>query len=341
MEKRTYNNQDITAYLLGSLPEAETERFDELSFTDDEFADELKSAEKDLVDAYVNGELKGTRLDRFKSYYLASPFRRGKVNFAQAFQVFAEKHEEVSVVVESKPKRTFAGVLSVLNIFTMPRPVLQWGFAAAALAFMFVGGWLWFENSRLRNQVGETQARRDALLQRERELQRELEEKRTANSDAEKELARVREERERLEQELKKEKAQEQQRIAEQRAAKQQQQSSPVSIASFILLPQMRGSNQIQNLSIPARTDYVAMKLQLESDDYAVYRVTLINQSNNQTLWRSNKLKTKTKGANKTINIRFPASLLKSQIYSLEVAGINTNGAAEIVSDYPFKVVRQ
>ena len=91
MSKPTYNNQTITEYLLGSLPEAETERFDELSITDDEFAETLKAAEKDLVDAYVQGELIGAELEQFKFHYLASPLRREKVQFAQAFQVLAEK----------------------------------------------------------------------------------------------------------------------------------------------------------------------------------------------------------------------------------------------------------
>ena len=71
MNKQAYNDQSIIQYLLGSLPEAEAERFDELSFTDDEFAEELKAAEKELVDAYARGELAGAALEQFKSYYLA------------------------------------------------------------------------------------------------------------------------------------------------------------------------------------------------------------------------------------------------------------------------------
>src|SRR5437764_14399129 len=91
MSKPTYNNQTINEYLLGSLPEAEAERLDELSFTDDEFAETLRAAEKDLVDAYVQGELVGTALERFKSHYLSTPRRRVKVEFAQALRLLSEK----------------------------------------------------------------------------------------------------------------------------------------------------------------------------------------------------------------------------------------------------------
>src|SRR5262245_12113371 len=91
MSKPMYNDQTITQYLLGALPATEAERLDELSFTDEDFAATLKAAENDLVDAYVQGELTGDALAQFESYYLASPRRREKVRFAQAFQTLAEK----------------------------------------------------------------------------------------------------------------------------------------------------------------------------------------------------------------------------------------------------------
>lgn len=220
MNEKTYNRQVITAYLLGSLPEAETERFDELSFTDDRFADDLKMTENDLIDAYVNGELTNPTLEKFESYYLASPVRREKVKFAQAFQVFAEKSgaAQIEKISENdKQKRVFTGFFSALNIFAAPRRVLQRSFAAAALLFMALGGWLFFENSRLRNQVSETQEHRLELEQREKQLQGEISEQRVADLEKEQELARVREEITRLEKEQEQNLKQERKRLAEQK----------------------------------------------------------------------------------------------------------------------------
>lgn len=48
MNKQTHDYQGITDYLLGSLRPDEVERFDELSFTDDEFAAQLQAAESTL-----------------------------------------------------------------------------------------------------------------------------------------------------------------------------------------------------------------------------------------------------------------------------------------------------
>src|SRR5207248_54871 len=249
MSKRTYNNQTINEYLLGSLPEAESERLDELSFTDDEFAEALRAAEKDLVDAYVQGELGGAALERFKSHYLSTPRRRGKVEFAQALRLLSEKETAHAAGVraeaadDSAAKRKGSGWFSALSVFASARPALRWGAALAAIALLVAGVWLAFENARLRGQLSQTQARQDALVRREQELQKELEGRREAAAQTEQELASASEERERLEQELKQQAAQEQQRTLEQqRTVRQQQSSSPssggVSIASFVLAPQ-------------------------------------------------------------------------------------------------------
>src|SRR5215471_18201923 len=89
----SYDNQMLYAYLLGSLPNEDTEHLDEMTFTDPNFADQVDAAEKDLVDSYVNGELSGDMLARFESYYLSSPRRQQNVTFAKALQDFAENEK--------------------------------------------------------------------------------------------------------------------------------------------------------------------------------------------------------------------------------------------------------
>lgn len=348
MEKTAYNQQKLRAYLVGALAEDEAEIFDELSFTDDSFAEELNAAEKDLVDIYVRGELAGAELENFKNHYLASPMRREKIEFAGAFQIFAEQKiaETEKEATEEKTKRSFGEILKGLDIFGGFRYALQFGFAAAVLLLMIAGGWLWSENRRLTEQAGETERRRERLLQREQELQKQLETEQSRTEEIADELARLREERQRLE-ELNREKEQKEQIIAEQKKAERQriqlpskQPSAPsrLNIASFILAPPLRGGSQIPNLSVPPKTDAVAAQLQLEADDYPAYRVALVNQTG-QTLWQSGRLKAKKAGAGKVLSVRFPAKLLKSGIYSLNVSGIGTDGAAEEISSYPIRVV--
>ena len=348
MNEQRYDNQALNQYLLGSLPEAEAERFNELRLTDEEFSDSLQAAEKDLVDGYVQNELRGATLEKFKTHYLASPLRREKVEFAKAFQSFAEKQPAPSpAIAAAKPKRTFAEFFS--NIFAVSRPAVRWSFALAALAVVIFGGWLWRENSRRQSEMSQINANREQMRQRETEpakqeaqLQSETANPNSAanlavDSEAERKLAQVREERARLQRQLKKQ-AQEQQRLAE----RQQQPTAPnhAIIASFVLAPSLRGGSRIQTVSIPAQSARIAANLELESDDYTDYRAVLRSQTDNRILWQSGKLKSKIGGGQRRLNLVFPANLLKPAIYSIEVSGIAADGEAEIISDYSFRVVR-
>ncbi len=353
MNKAAYDKQKIRAYLLGSLAEEDAEQFDELSFTDDDFAAQLSAAEKDLVDAAVRGELAGAEAESFKDYYRASPLRREKVEFASAFQTFAEKEiagtETAQTVVENASKRGLAGIFGDWNIFGNLRSAFQFGLAAAALLFMILGGWLWTENRRLSDQASETERKRDEIRQREQELQNQLQTGQTQRSAAEEELAGLREERRRLEEELLREKSRKEQIIAAQKKPAQQappQLNSPkpppvqprVSIAAIILAPSLRDSSQIPNLSIPPKTDLVAARLELEADEFAAYRVALVDQSN-RTLWQSGRIRTQRSGNGKVLSVRFPAKILKAGIYSLVVSGAAAGGAAEEISSYPLRIV--
>lgn len=352
MTKQTYNEQVIAEYLLGSLPEAENARLDELSFTDDDFNAALESVEKDLVDTYARGELRGAKLEKFNSHYLATPRRREMTGFAQAFQVFVDKpavksvapivEEQKKISIDSASLQSSSGWLSALKSSAFPRLVLQWVFAAVALTLLIAGGWLLFENLRLRQQINATRDARAALQQRERELQIQLDEQRLTNSETEKQLARVRDELAQIEQQT-----QEQQRAAERERTDAPQiarlRATPareLNIASFDLMPQTRGVGSIATVSVPAMTNYVTMRLGLETDAFPVYRVVLRNQSDNKIVWRSGNLKARTKGENKILNVALPADLLQTHLYVLEVSGVTRRGASEFISSYPFRVVR-
>src|SRR5262245_18527299 len=119
---------EILQYLLGSLPEAETERLDELSISDDAFAAAISEAENDLIDRYVQGELHGADLERFESHYLASPLRRQRAEFATSLQVYGEKK---AIIQNKVAARTKTGWFAA--IFGNQRPVFQWALALATL----------------------------------------------------------------------------------------------------------------------------------------------------------------------------------------------------------------
>lgn len=323
------DNQFITEYLLGSLPEVETERLDELSVSSQEFAEVLSASEKDLIDAYVQGELSGNMLAQFESHYLTSPIRRERVEFAEAFQVFTRTqrdfHDSSIRGQADLHRKRKKGWLSTLSIFGGQYPGLQWGLAVAVVIFIVAGAFMLLQNARLREQMSLEQAHRDELQQREMQLQKELDQQRAGNTTTERELAQVREERVRLEEKLRK---------------SGQLPASGTAIVSFILTPQLRGVGQAQAVSIPVNTGRVTMQLNLEPNDYQTFAVALLDQSNHQELWRSAKLKASSRGDDRILKVSFSAGLLKPQGYTLQVSGISANGQSEVLSDYPFKVVK-
>jgi hypothetical protein len=321
----------ITDYLLGASSEAETERLDEMSLTDDDFAWRLQAAENDLVDAYVKGELSGDALARFNSHYLASPRRCEKMRFAETFQAFADKAapaqstEAQTVSASAAAGKTVSHKAFRLSLFTVPRLTLQWGFAAAALVMLLAGSYLLFENLRLRNQMAQAQGERAALEQRQQELERQLAEQRASDAETEKELSRVRDRLAQLEQQL--------------AAGQVATEPHDLNVIAFNLAPQTRGVGQIATLPVPAGTDYVALTLALEADDFPAYRAALRNPATGNIVWRSGRLKT---GAeSKTLRVSLRASLFSPQNYVLELYGISATGVTDLVSSYPLKVVRQ
>jgi len=327
VDEQTYNDQLIAEYLLGSLAEEKTERFDELSFTDDEFAERLRAVENDLVDAYARGELSGNKLERFKSFYLASPVRREKVRFAQVFQTSAAPAIVADQKIRAFPDRFVADRFdSRRRFFAFPGRTLQWGLAAAASLLLAVGGWLAFENLRMREQTHQAQAERAALSERERELKAELAEKESSVSEKEKEMASLREKVARLEESL--------------RERKPPSLPDQLSVAPFALAPQARGVSGMPTLSIPPDTDYVALQLTLEPVDHPSYRAELKSLSDGRVVWRSGRLKARSSDKGRAIVVALRPSLLKSQRYILEVSGI-INSAAEVVASYPFNVIKQ
>jgi hypothetical protein len=349
MSKQSSDTQTLTQYLLGSLPAAEAERLDELSITDDETAQALSAVENDLVDAYVHDELDEAARAQFKTYYLASAKRRERVAFAQAFQALGGKiattqstkaqaetpaEARTEAAAGALPGRKGRGMFFAWRGFNVSRPAWAWGAAFAALALLVAGVWLAFDNARLRQRLAQTEARRDALGQQAAELQQELKNQQAGSvqpageraSDGRESSAQDQTQRE------------QQPVISQQRAAVRKSSPSSAGIASFILTPQMRGTSQVRTISIPTNADRAVMRLRLEPNEFTTYRVSLLDETGSQTLWRSGQLRARADPAGgKILSLSLRASLLRPQaVYLLRV----TNDAGEIVDDYSLQVVK-
>jgi hypothetical protein len=305
-----HDHQVLIQYLIGSLPEAEAERLDQLSIADDEFVSRLSAAENDLVDAYVRGELSGDTLQRFGVHYLSSQSRRDKVAFANTLRLreIREATRPAESVAPGPPWR-----FAAWRLRTVPGPAPAWALAGVAALTLVAAGYLLVANGRLQQELARTQSDRASLQSRARDLQRRLVRERPADAGAPKEAD---------------------------GSGRPQAQTEPLRIASLFLAPPTRGLSRVQSLTVPPATDAVALRLQLENDEFPRYRVALKAAASDRVLWRSEKLESVLEGGRRVVSVRVPAALLTPRHYSAELTGITPGGAAELLGTYSFAVVR-
>jgi hypothetical protein len=317
-DNQALDDKLLRRYLLGSLPEADSERLHELSVSDEEFADRLDAVENDLVDAYVQRELSEEDLQQFKSFYLSSPRRREKVQFAEGLLELerrvtttpASLKRETAVPApqaERAPRdRSWVGVL-----------VPRFGFgalAAACLALLLAGGYLLLQNRELRKQLTDAQSHQvsdqRAIVQ---ELEGQLEQERSKKNEALQDL---------------------------ESARRSQLNLDQLTIVSMVLPAPTRSPGPMPTISVHAGTDLVVLVLPLESDDFTAYRAELKEAGAGRTVWRSAKV-TASQEERKSLSVSFRATLLKHQNYILKLTGIGGRDREEVVGAYPFSVVVQ
>lgn len=299
-DQNAFSDEILTRYLLGDLPADQAEKLDELSVTDDELAWRLSGVENDLVDGFVRGELQGDELKMFRSFYLASPRRRQKVEFAAGLLEL----EQRPVL---PPERKKSG-LRLWSWLRGPGVFRQWSFAAATLALLLAAGYLLTDNLRLRRQVNEAA---NNASQHEQQLEQELARQRASNAQAQSEL---------------------------EHARGTISVVGQLNTVALLLAPPTRGASKIENVSIQPGTDLVVLLLSLEADDFPHYRVTLKDPATQQEVWHSPDLSSSSTAGHKTVAASIPAKLLQQQRYLAELAGVQHNSSAVPVSVYPFAV---
>lgn len=309
-----HDDRQLIHYLLGLLPDEETERIDELTIVDDDIAARLRGVENDLVDAYVRGTMPADDRARFEFVYLASPVRRRKVEFARGFLPLADR--AVASVSPATPATLAPG-----------RPFAGWALAAAAALLLTTGGALLVGELRLRNALADAHTTRAALDQRAIELERELLQQRTASADTASEVERLRADMAAL----------------TQRAPSSDTARIPTAASTMIALvlpPQTRSGAPVAAIAVPPSAQGVAFELQLDASDYPQYEATLQDSTSARVVWRSGKL-TARAGELPSVSIVIPVALLPPQRHALQLVGYDSSGAPHPVGSYGFRVARR
>jgi hypothetical protein len=298
-----FDDELLTQYLLGTLTEAETERLDELSVVDDDFAAGLAAAEHDLVDAYVRGGMSGPMRQQFESRYLDSPIGREKVRFARALATVTQ-----SAPVPMRRQRV---------------PLdLRWMLAAAAAVLLAAAGYVVSENVRLRRELTVLRAATDSLEQRAERALAELDTERRAGADAAKQIAELRE------------------ALADFERRTVREGPQPIT-ATFLLRPATRGAGGDNDIAIPADVAAVRLQVPLDADEFPHYEATIADASTSEQVWHSGRLVARAEATRRIVSLTVPARSLGPRQYVLELSGVPRTGPAESLNTFPFRVVRR
>lgn len=301
----SFRDDQLINYLLGCLPEEEAERLDEESIVDDELAARLRLLEDDLADAYASGTLSGETLERFESFYLASPRRRRKAAFAKKFLNKIDR-----------PAQRLSAVPQPAIVTAPPKPVarartfsLPWTAATAAVLLLGIIILL-VQQLNLRRELSDARLEVTASTERANAMSVAVEEQRQAVAGAT-------------------------QALADARATR------PLATIALVLRPQTRGVGAVPAISIAAGTRTVPLELEFEAAGPASYDVALKDPATNRIIWRSAPVSPQRDSAPPVLSVGLPAALLKSQHYALDLFALRPGASPEFVGTYAFEVARQ
>ena len=333
-EECRLDDRQLERYVLGLLSDEEAERLDEVCIADDEAASRLRIVEDDLVDAYVRGTLSGGTLERFESYYLASPRRRERVKLAARFVRSIDRAARADSGAPRTP--ALASTADCDEGVPVPRAVqrhrmtvrspLAWKLALAAALVLVVSGTLLFETVRLRNRLSVAQQERAALDRRVQDLEQRLNDRLASTPASSAEPAGPRESL-----------AKAPLRDAGVPAREGPPREAPA--VALVLLPQTRSVASVPTVAIPPGADRVPFDLRLESNDFPRYQAGLKDPATNQIVWRSGWIEPSASGGEPSISVTVPAGVLKPQHYSLDVTGPGADGP-RVVGSYAFQVLQ-
>ena len=315
------NEKLISQYLLGELPEEQQVAIEDRAFSDKEYLATITAVENDLIDEYVRGELSANDQQRFESRFLVSAERRKRVEFAKALRM---------VVSESPaPEKTAPGWSwreSLYAFLNGLNPAARLALVAAAIVIVVGAGLLFVETLRLRRQVTQLQAEKQAG----QNLQQALEQERKRNTELNARLDQEKQQREQTDESLR--------QLTETPEATNP--PPPPVIASLTLLPGLsRGGGEKPALDLSNNARLVRLRIGIDPEEqYKSFGVELRTLAGAQVWNRENLAARTRKRGTRAVGLTLPATVLKSGEYELRLRGLNEGGGSEDVGFYYFNV---
>lgn len=322
--------QTYRRFLLGDMLTAERDSFEQIFFEDEEMFENLLVAEDELIEAYLCGNLVNADKNKFEDVFLTTPKRRERVAFARQMlgnikdKNTSKKTETVSLAVS-----VWKGLL---DLFKQPKFALGSAFAVFVL---LLGGWFLWQTSEKPVVVINTPPPTPSVSVTPTQPNVETTQvtptpKFTENvNQANKNVNKPNYENRQIEKEANFNKANLNINV---RKPPPENVKIPVSTLA-LFAGGVRGDGKISQLDLPKNSPGANLQLNLESQDYNIYRTEIVDQ-NGDVIYQS-----KNAAAKKAKLYTFiPAGKLKRGDYIVKVYGKKPNGQDESVADYQFRV---
>jgi hypothetical protein len=329
MSLRSRNDGSIRDYLLGDLSEQEFEQVEQRLMSDDDLYQQLLLAEDDLIDEYVADTLSDQERAKFSRRFLHVPELRRDVKSVMALREHALQTASRASARDSPVPQPFS-LLNWLRKF-FGRPTVGVAFAAALLAAVAVAVWLGTQNSRLRSQVEQLQARREPPP--------------TPQSESAQQLAAERVRNEQLLAELRRQEALLAEQSQKPQPSREKPQPTPSSspappshglafIALNLTPGAVRDSGEWEKVSLSHAPRELRLRLDLAEANYRSYGAVLETVEGQEVF----SLRGLRAGRGMFVQLHVPTRLLRPGDYKVVLSGVNPPGAPEKIDSYYFRV---
>lgn len=306
MKIEEISNKTLRDFLTGTLDEATTDKLDELSITNREFADRLAVEQYELVDDWVAGRLEGEDHKAFDLVLARSPALREKVRVSHSL---AAAVSTPAVVEREARTGFFAGLFA-----GMPR--LAFGVAGVAVVIGIVGVIAVFlrrekipELSSVDPPAIESPAVASATLPPSASLPSNTAQATPqipGNVDGVKPMP------------------------------EPTRKASPL-FATLALAAPTRGASNIRSLKIGSGVEYVLLSLQTEALSSGRF-VVEIGDSTGKTDWRSASVGGRPMNGRTVVSVRIPAAKAKTGLMSIRL--LDADAGSELIDEHAVRIER-
>ena len=331
IEENLHNEAGIRRFLLGEMSESERRAFEEQFIADENLFEQARVGEDELIESYVREILTSDEKEKFERNFLSTEKRRQRVAFTRTMlDKLSDRKEIVTANDIETTEETLSVWDSIANFFKTPKLVFGAAFALLILVFGF-----WFlvfrfsnDSYELARQITPTPAIQNTTQNQNANVK--------TNQDVSANLNLNVAETNPVDKNASPNTNRETPTNRNQNSDARKPNSVRVAPVLALFAGMRRDGGKMPQLNLPKNASGATLQLNLESQDYKIYQVEIVDPDGN-LVFQNNRLKAR----NSKINLFVPAKKLRRGDYMIKVSAVSPNEENESVADFSFRVNRK